>query len=311
MKVSVIIPCYNSAKTIVETIESVLKQKNIQIDEIQIILVNDGSTDNILDVLKPYEDKVEIHTIKNSGVSYARNYGLKFANGKYIQYLDSDDILDETKLSKQIKLLEDTNSDVAYGAYYKFYVNNNQNKVISSIFPDFTGRAELKILVDQWCPPAALLFRRNIVNKIGSWNEKLPIIQDARYLFDAANLGAKFVSTNDIVAYYRVNNSHSLSSKNKIAFIRDVFVNIKEILILWKNDIEIDLEKKSAVLKVLRYCVNEFSRYDIMTHSECVNLILKISPNYIPEERGAHRIISKLLGFKIAEKIAIVKRRLN
>ena len=309
MKVSVIIPCYNSAGTILDTLNSVFQQKNIDSNDVQIILVNDGSTDNLLDVLKPHKDKIDVHTIKNSGVSFARNYGLKFSKGRYIQYLDSDDILDERKLSKQIKLLEDSNADVAYGAYSRFYCIDNEMKVINTVYPDFSERAELKILVDQWSPPAGLLFNKRIVDKIGKWNENLPIIQDARYLFDAANLGAKFISTENIVAYYRVNNNYSLSSKNKNAFIRDVYINIKEILKLWEDDLRIDSGKKEAVLRVLRYCSNELSKFDIKAHSECVDEILKISPDYIPNEQGLHRSLSKLFGFKIAEKLAILKRR--
>ena len=303
-------PCYNSEDTVESTIDSVLSQRNFKRDDIQFIAINDGSIDHTLDILNRYKKYIEIYTIINSGVSAARNYGLKYARGEFIQYVDSDDILVEDKLWKQINLLQNSNSDIAYGLFSKFYSNGSINCITETIAPDFSGRSELKILVDQWCPPACLLFKRSIVERIGKWNLNLPIIQDARYLFDAANLGARFVSTDEVVAYYRINNSRSLSSNNYEAFINDVYRNIVEIVDLWREDLLIDSEKKIAVIKVLRYCTNEFSKFNNDMHSMCINTILQIDPNYIPEEYGLNRRIAEIFGFRLAEKLAQIKRRL-
>lgn len=95
---SIIIPCYNSARFVGETIEMLYMQG---LDDCELILVNDGSVDHTLDVLRRYEDRDEVKVInqENAGVSVARNTGLMAASGRYVYFLDSDDTLTENTLS--------------------------------------------------------------------------------------------------------------------------------------------------------------------------------------------------------------------
>ena len=89
--VSVIIPVYNGEKYIKKCIESILKEK---IDDLEIIVINDSSTDSTLKLLKEYKDRIIIkNNKKNCGVSYSRNYGLSIATGEYVMFVDSDDYL--------------------------------------------------------------------------------------------------------------------------------------------------------------------------------------------------------------------------
>ena len=101
-KVSVIIPTYNSAQFIVETLESVFAQtyKNYEV-----IVVDDGSTDNTKEVLKPYMSKIRYIYKENGGPASARNVGIKNARGEYIAFLDSDDLWLSEKLERQVKYL--------------------------------------------------------------------------------------------------------------------------------------------------------------------------------------------------------------
>jgi teichuronic acid biosynthesis glycosyltransferase TuaG len=106
--VSVIIPCYNSANYVEQAIKSVLKQNISK----EIILIDDHSNDNLLDVLMKYINDKKIVYIKNSetiGVAGTRNIGIDLAKGKYIAFLDADDWWDENKLEQQVKHLEHNN----------------------------------------------------------------------------------------------------------------------------------------------------------------------------------------------------------
>ena len=91
-QLSVILPVYNVAKYLPRCIESLLGQT---LDDFEIIFVNDGSPDNSIDILKKYQEKypekINIYSIENHGVSYARNYGAQKANGEYLLFVDSDD----------------------------------------------------------------------------------------------------------------------------------------------------------------------------------------------------------------------------
>lgn len=107
-KVSVVIPAYNSEKYIAQTIDSVLEQT---FRDYEIIVVDDGSTDKTAAIVKGYEDKVKYFFQENWGTSVARNTGVKNAKGKYIAFLDNDDLWFPDKLSLQINIME-ANSDV-------------------------------------------------------------------------------------------------------------------------------------------------------------------------------------------------------
>lgn len=100
--VSVIIPVYNGEKYIDGAIKSVLRQ---DYPNIEIIVVDDGSFDNTKAVIKTYKNKVKYFYKKNGGVASARNCGIKVANGKFIAFLDCDDLYTEDKVSKQVEVL--------------------------------------------------------------------------------------------------------------------------------------------------------------------------------------------------------------
>jgi glycosyltransferase involved in cell wall biosynthesis len=308
MLVSVIIPAYNAAKTIEKTLQSVMDQ---DYPSLEIIVIDDGSTDNTKDVVKNFSAKINYIYQINSGVSAARNNGYKHAKGDFIQYLDADDILAASKITTQVNLLIQHNADVAYGDWVKFTENEHAYKELEIVSREMQLREEIELFTDFWVPPAALLYKRSITEKIGPWNTKLPIIQDARYALDAALNKAKFLYTPGIMAYYRVHDTGSLSTKNKFAFMLDCFENAKQIDSLWNKEYAADVEKKNAVIRVLRFCVNEFSVLDKEKHKEAINYILQIEPNYIPEGSKGLRAMSRLFGYRNAERIASIKRRMS
>ncbi|MGN1329642.1 MAG: glycosyltransferase [Eubacterium sp.] len=118
-KVSIILPVYNTAKYLEQCVESLLNQT---LEEIEIIAVNDGSTDNSLEILKEYQsenpNKVYVYNIENHGVSYARNFGLSKSNGEYIWFVDSDDFTEEDACERLYsKAVADNNDLVLFSRY--------------------------------------------------------------------------------------------------------------------------------------------------------------------------------------------------
>ena len=117
--VSVIIPVYNSESTIVKTLESVLKQT---LRSIEIICVNDGSTDASLSLLNQIANndaRVKVISIDNSGPGVARNIGLSYASGDYIAFLDSDDeYCSSFSLEKMWSVAQETNSNLFMGRVF-------------------------------------------------------------------------------------------------------------------------------------------------------------------------------------------------
>ena len=108
-KVSIIVPVYNVERYIVRSMDSLVNQT---LKDIEIIVVNDGSTDNSKKLIeiyqKKYPNKIKLVDKKNGGLSDARNYGIPYATGEYIAFLDADDRFAPGKLKKQVELLEQT-----------------------------------------------------------------------------------------------------------------------------------------------------------------------------------------------------------
>src|SRR5258708_36047806 len=130
------------------------------------------------------------------------------------------------KIAIQVGVLEQTGKDVAYCDWQRLVLVGEEEFVPGEVVARQMQREpELELFGDFWCPPAAYVFRRRIIEVVGGWNEGLPIIQDARFALDCALHDAEFVYCPGVMAYYRIYGKESLSRRNPIAFTRDVYTN--------------------------------------------------------------------------------------
>lgn len=123
VKVSIIVPVYNAIDSIEKCIYSILNQTY---QDYELLLINDGSTDNSLSVIKKFEDNKKIRIINqtNHGVAYTRNLGIKEALGKYIMFIDNDDFIDEDYLEKHVYFIEKEDVDLVISGYRRVNVDN-------------------------------------------------------------------------------------------------------------------------------------------------------------------------------------------
>lgn len=131
--ISVIIPCYNVGQYVEETLKSVLNQS---FKNYEIICLNDGSTDGTLEILNKYQSLypyIQVFTGENHGVAYQRNNGVQRARGKYIYYLDGDDLIKENCLETLYQYAEADSLDILYFEAESFY----ESKEIEEAFPQF------------------------------------------------------------------------------------------------------------------------------------------------------------------------------
>ena len=234
MLISVIIPCYNSERTIAETIRSALAQDV----EREVIVIDDGSTDGSADVISCFEPDIRVERRQNGGVSAARNRGGELARGSFLQYVDSDDQLTQGTLRRRRDALVSSGADAAYTNWQNLVESADGScelgEVVVPPWDDLQEDAEAACADSRfWAPPAAILYRRELVNRIGFWRPNLPVIQDARFLFDVAAQGGRFVHVPETGAMYRVR-CKSLSRHNHENFMRDCFVNAREIEAHWR-----------------------------------------------------------------------------
>ena len=126
-KVSIVVPCYNGADYLAKCINSICAQsyKNLEI-----ILVDDGSTDNTLSIMKKYsklDDRIVVCHKKNGGLSSARNHGLAKATGEYVMYVDSDDYIEKTMVETLLRKILEEDADVCEGGVF---VHNKDDSIV-------------------------------------------------------------------------------------------------------------------------------------------------------------------------------------
>ena len=235
MLISIVIPCFNAERTIAGTIESALSQEI----EREIIVIDDGSTDRSSDIIASFGNRIRAERRANRGVSAARNRGGDLARGMLVQFLDSDDRLAAGTLRRRHDALVSSGADAAYTNWQKLLETANGSFITGEVVVpphDVLEEDAEGACADSrfWVPPAAILYRRELVEKIGSWHPNLPVIQDARFLFDAAAQGARFLHVPETGAFYSMRGK-SLSRQNHANFVRDCFLNAQEIEWHWRK----------------------------------------------------------------------------
>ncbi len=178
-KVSVIIPAYNTAAFIAETLESVFAQT---FSEFEVIVINDGSpdTDELVQVLAPYRERILYFEQQNRGLAGARNTGIQHARGEYLAFLDSDDCWLPDYLASQIKLLEEDSSlDIVYCDARYFGDPAMAGKTCMQTFPS-NGPVTLESLIRQDCSVilSCTIARRQVVVDVGLFDESLRSCED-------------------------------------------------------------------------------------------------------------------------------------
>ena len=314
LPVSVIIPCHNAARFLGATIDSVLAQT---FPAFELILIDDGSTDGTADVIDRYrrlDGRLTCESGPNRGVSAARNRGTDLASGKYLQYLDADDLLRPHALQAKFEALESSGADIAYTDWQKLIESPPGRFVPGEIYSrkceDTQLALEIAIFLDFWSPPAALLYRREVVDRVGGWNTSLPIVQDGRFLFDAVHGGGRLRHVPGIGADYRIEHSKlSLSKRDPAAFMRDWAEDAFQVEAIWRREGELTTARKDALLRRLGKTTRVLYELDRPAFWTVCRRIQALEPNYIPDSPRSLRLASRILGHPRAEALAHFARR--
>ncbi len=213
-KVSVIIPTYNCAQYITESIDSVLNQTY---KDYEIIVVDDGSTDNIKEILVTYTSKIKYIYQENSGPSKARNTGILNSNGQYIAFLDADDIWEPTKLEKQLPLFERDHMTSLVFCFTKHVDINGNVFFIDEYDSGWKGYAANRLLLRPLAT-SSVLIKKNNLQKVGVFDEKLLFSEDNDlFLRIAARFRFNFVS--EALIKKRVHNQNLTGDETKFTRI--------------------------------------------------------------------------------------------
>lgn len=213
-KISVIIPNFNYARYLDQAIHSVLEQSY---NNVELIVVNNGSTDNSLEVLEKYGDKIRLIDQPNLGQSGARNSGLSLSSGEFIAFLDADDFWEPNKLDMQSALLNSA-TQLIYCGISPF--RDPGNEKLHSVLPKYKGNCA-NYFID--LPGASVvlsgestaLFSKDLLLKVGLFDAELNSTAGWDF-FRRCSLLTNFDFVNEPLVNYRLHSSNMSNSNDKV-----------------------------------------------------------------------------------------------
>jgi glycosyltransferase involved in cell wall biosynthesis len=228
--VSIIVPSYNAAPWLAQTLESALAQTH---PTREIIVVDDGSTDSSLELARGFETRgVRVFAEPNRGASAARNLGLRHARGDFIQFLDADDLLAPDKISRQLeRLSREPAGTVASAAWARFHADPVEARFVTEpAWRDFPTPIDFQLLHfnEGWMmPPIAWLTPQAVIAKAGPWDERLSLNDDGEYFCRVLLASAGIAFCADARCFYRSGLPGSLSRRKDVKSLRSMLLSIE------------------------------------------------------------------------------------
>jgi glycosyltransferase involved in cell wall biosynthesis len=211
---SVVIPNYNRETLVGETIQNMLDQS---LPPHEVIVVDDGSTDRSVEVIRSFGDRVRVIEQGNCGPGAARNAGLAAATGEYVQFMDSDDLASRNKLEVKSAALESESADIAYGPWSKVAIQGRELRFEDHVLQSQAlppSRSMLEWFVSGWSVVMqTCLFRRDLLMKAGEFRTDLMIWEDGEYLVRILLEQPRITFTPDSLVLYRLHDTGKLTEK--------------------------------------------------------------------------------------------------
>ncbi|XQW85353.1 glycosyltransferase family 2 protein [Thalassotalea piscium] len=173
--ISVVVPVYNGAEYLTKTVESILAQDH---DELELLLINDGSSDNskeLIEALAEKDTRIKAFTKANGGVANARNFGVEQAQGDFIAFCDQDDLWLPTKLSKQLPLFSNDKIGLVYtGAIADYVLYGKQSK--PNFDSKFRGNVFEKLTQQNMFTCCTAMVRKSFLKEVGGFDDDLALM---------------------------------------------------------------------------------------------------------------------------------------
>jgi glycosyltransferase involved in cell wall biosynthesis len=313
--VSIIIPTYNSLKFLNESINSALKQTY---EKIEVILIDDGSTDSTKEHFDKWKKQgVICVSQKNAGASSARNHGLDIASGEYIQFLDADDVLHHDKIKTQVEAMLKTNADLSFTGWGNFKENPNHSQKFKFRNINFSRiKNGLDIFKsfgkESWyIPTLSWLTKRELITKAGYWNPSFCPNDDGEFFARVIFWSQNVIPIKDKLAYYRISSAETLSKLSSKSRIEASITSWEQITSLLKslNDEDVMYYPKRSYHYLYRATSKQFPELSKKIHKN----FKAIDVEFIGTKKHYSYLVNRfgiklgLFLFKVGRKLKIFK----
>lgn len=269
MKISVIIPVYNSSTNLRKCLDSVVNQT---LKDIEIIVINDGSTDDSKNIIEEYTVKYKNIIFidqENKGIGKTRNIGIKKATGEYITFVDSDDYIKENMLEEYYKYAKKHNFDLVIGSYIK-KINNKEIIFENNKFKTGNVKTTPQILyLIEYGPWAKLYKREMLINNNIYFDEKRKY-EDMPFVSKALLKSKLIGQITEPYYYYIIHNNSETTTMDKRVF--DILDILKEIKDYYKREYYLRDELDYVIIdKITTYMLQQRVQKDNKLRIEFIN----------------------------------------
>jgi hypothetical protein len=307
--ISILIPCYNAERWIAQAIESALAQTY---QPIEIVVVDDGSTDGSLDIIRRFGSHIRWETGPNRGGNAARNRLLELARAQWVQYLDADDYLLPDKLALQVRYLTDNaDLDVLCGQVTK---EDWSERCVSRVLQVIPTPHDPWVLLARWYLPqtGGPLWRKSALEDVGGWKVGQPCCQEHELYLRLLVAGKRFGFCTSNGAIYRI------WSKDTVCHRDGGEVRRQRLKVLATEEEHLRVAGELTPLRLQAISQARFEmarlawRQDRPVAKKIFEQLLASNPDFVPlgNQPGGHhpplsyRILWRLFGFNTAEAIA-------
>lgn len=296
-KLSVVIPVYNGAKFISDALDSIFGQ---DYENIEVIVVDDRSTDNTIEVLQSYPQAIKIIRNKNnSGASHSRNQGIKHAVGEYIAFLDADDVWLKNKLTRQVKaMIANPEAGLIYGGATLVNFGEDSSKLLSqeSENTKLEKKSTLDIFRNPYFSTSTILVKKSLCEDVGYFREDLKTAEDVDFVLKLSNL-CEFLAMNAPLSLTRrVENSLGSADSS----YQD---NLDVVSFFLKNNPDFTIKNRKVANKVQRKIYDDWLENLVFKRkiSQALNVGLS-SITKVPLSTRTIKLICKALVLRLRYK---------
>jgi GT2 family glycosyltransferase len=310
--VSICMPCYNAEKYVAEALESALGQTW---PKLEIIVVNDGSTDGSREVLRRFEARgVRVIDQKNRGKCVAANRAFAESKGEYIKFLDADDLISSDMVALQMARMRPGQMKVAESEWGRFYKDDPATFLLSTK-PDSRDMNPVDWLVENFMDAGAMmqcgmyLIPRALLERTGGWDERLTLLDDFEFFCRVLTASDELLHTTGARLYYRSGLGGSLSRRNDDRSLTSGFESLSTG-IQWVLAKRSDPRARLACANVIQSFIYSYypRRPDLLAKADAKVKELGGS-NLKIEATTPLKIMSFFLGWKLGRRIQILAGR--
>jgi glycosyltransferase involved in cell wall biosynthesis len=304
--VSVIIPSFNRRRFTTEAIESALDQSDVLVE---VIVVDDGSSDDTCEWIRNHYAQVRLFQDPHRGACAARNHGLLAARGRYLKFLDSDDLLLSGSLQSQVAFIDQTRVDICYGDWEFF--GDLDTPEVGGQPTRIMGRPAdviVALLGSWWGPPSIYLISRQFLKKGDIlWDETLQRNQDMDFILQLALNNARFGYDAGIVTRMRVHNEGKIMDSGPRIYGRHCEIVADKVLASLQEGNRMTEKRKQTLADLYWHASRLFWKVDSTDYDRVLKKIKSLYPRFVPQcttyASPKMKWAIKWLGMRLAERL--------